>query len=125
MSSTKNSLVLNTSRYVHGGVSEVKNNRIEWWDRAVFAEDPTDLVYVVENIHEGRLDNISAIFFGEPRYWWLIAQFNNILDPATEIVAGRALRIPTRERLQLMLTGRQGGIASTRTEIPSIPPVVI
>lgn len=121
----KHSLLLNTSRYVHGGVSETQNDRIEWWERTVFQRDETDRVYVVENIYEGRLDNISNAFYGEPRYWWVIAQFNNILDPSTEIVAGRALLIPTRERLQMMMTGRQGGTASTRTEIPSIPPVVI
>lgn len=122
---TKNSLVLNTSRYVHGGVTETKNNRIEWWDRAVFQDDPSDQVFVVDNQYAGRLDNIAAVFYGEPRYWWVIAQFNNILDPSTEVIPGRALRLPTRDRLQLMLTGRQGGINSTRNEIPSIPPVVI
>lgn len=121
----QNSLFLNTSRYVQGGVTETQNSRLEWWERSVFSRDATDRIYIVENIYEGRLDNISAVFYGEPRYWWVIAQMNNILDPASEIIAGRALIIPTKERLHLMLTGRQGGAASTRTEIPSIPPVVI
>jgi hypothetical protein len=121
----KNSLLLNTSRYVQGGVSETQNVRIEWWERSVFAKDPSDRVYVVEPIYEGRLDNISNAFYGDPRYWWVLAQFNNILDPASEVVAGRALLIPTKDRLSLMLTGRQGGVASTRTEVPSIPPVII
>ena len=116
---------MNTSRYVQGGISETENDRIEWWERTIFAKDPTDRVYVVEPIYEGRLDNISNAFYGEPRYWWVIAQFNNILDPSTEIITGRTLLIPTKDRLMLMLTGRQGGVASTRTEIPSIPPVII
>lgn len=120
-----NSLYLSTSRYVQGGTSETQNNRIEWWERAVFPQDPTDIVYTVESFYEGRLDNIAAAFYGEPRYWWFIAQYNKILDPATEIVAGRVLLIPTKERFQLMLTGRQGGTASTRTQVPSIPPVVV
>lgn len=121
----QNSLFNNTSRYVQGGVTETQNARLEWWERTIFPRDPSDRVYIVENIYEGRLDNISAVFFGEPRYWWVIAQLNNILDPVSEIVPGRSLIIPTKERLHLMLTGRQGGVDSTRTEIPSIPPVVI
>lgn len=125
MKNNSNSLFLNTSRYVQGGTAETKNDRIEWWDRAVFAKDPSDIIYTVENIYEGRLDYISFVFYNEPRYWWFIAQYNDILNPAAEIVAGRVLLIPTRERLQLMLLGRQGGLASTRTEVPSIPPVVI
>ncbi len=120
-----NSTLLNTSRYVHGGGTELQNNRLEWWERVVFQKDPSDIVYVVENIYEGRLDNISYVFYNEPRYWWFIAQYNNILDPMTEIVAGKTLLIPTKDRLQILLTGRQGGLASTRTEIPSVPPVVI
>jgi len=121
----KNSLLLNTSRYVQGGVSETQNDRIEWWERTIFIKDPTDRVYVVEQIYEGRLDNISNAFYGEPRYWWIIAQFNNILDPSTEIITGRILLIPTKDRLMMMLSGRQGGISSARTEVPSIPPVII
>lgn len=121
----KNSLFENTSRYVHGGVSETQNGRLEWWERTQFAEDATDQMYTVEKFYEGRLDLIASVFYNDPHYWWVIAQFNNILDPASEIVEGRILRLPTYARLSMMLTGKQGGVASKRINIPSIPPVVV
>lgn len=121
----QNSVQNGLSRYVHGGVTEVANDKLEWWDRATFRQDPSDRPYVVEKFYEGRLDLIAAVFYNEPRLWWFIAQFNNILDPATEIVAGRILLIPTKERLDLMLTGRKGGFQSQRELVPTIPPVVV
>lgn len=113
------------SRYVHGGTTEVNNNKIEWWDRAIFRQDPSDKPYVVEKFYEGRLDLIASVFYNEPRLWWLIAQFNNILDPLTEVTAGRVLLIPTKERIDVMLVGRKGGFPSQRELFPTIPPVVI
>ena len=120
-----NSLLNTSSRYVQGGVSETQDNKIEWWERTIFKKDPSDQIYVIENIYQGRLDSISAVFYGDPRFWWFLAQYNNVLDPASEILPGRILLIPTKDRLQLMLTGRIGGISSTRVEVPSIPPIVI
>ncbi len=120
-----NSLFSNTSRYVHGGVSETQNKRIEWWERTIFPSDLTDTVYTVENVYEGRLDLISAVFYGETRYWWLIAQYNNILDPFSEVMPGRKLLIPTKERLMIMLTGSQGGTQSQRELTPTVPSVIV
>lgn len=123
--SKTNSLFLNSSRYVHGGDSETANNRIEWWDRKNFVLDATDQVYVIENIYEGNPQAISTVFYGDPRFWWFICQYNNVLDPSLEITAGRVLYIPLKERMTLMMTGRTGGYDSTREFIPSIPPVVV
>lgn len=120
-----NSLLSKLSRYVHGGRTETANNRIEWWEKNNFSSDASDIVYVVENFYEGRIDLIAYAFYEEPRYWWVIAQYNNILDPATEITAGRTLLIPSKDRLPALLTGRLGGIASTREEVKSIKQVII
>lgn len=120
-----NSLFNSTSRFVHGGQTETQNRRIEWWERTIFQTDDSDSVYVVENNYEGRLDLIAAVFYGEPRYWWFIAQYNNVLDAFAEITAGTILYIPTKSRMMLMLSGTQGGIPSTREQVPSIPPVIV
>lgn len=122
---TDNSLYLNTSRYVHGGISETANGRIEWWDRNVYPNDSTDRTYVVESIYDGNPHGISTAFYGEPRYWWFICQYNNILDPVSEISGGRILLIPAKERMELMMTGKDGGVASQRELIPTVPPVVV
>ena len=121
----QNSLYNKYSRYVAGGVSEHDDGEIEWWERSIFSKDPTDTVYVVENFYSGRCDLIANAFYGESRYWWVIAQYNNILDPFTEIIPGRILLIPTKDRLALMLSTKQGGVESTRQPVNTISPIVI
>ena len=120
-----NSLYLSTSRYVHGGKTETANNFIEYWERNNFRRDKTDRAYIIENIYEGNPQTIATVFYGEPRYWWFICQFNNILYPVSEITAGRVIYIPTKDRMMLMLTGRQGGVPSMRELTPTIPPVIV
>lgn len=122
----KNSTLVKHSRYVAGGSTEVNKTALEWWERNVFLTDPTDFMYVVEDRFQGRLDLITAVHLGEEniRYWWVVAMLNNLLDPYTEVKTGRILRIPTKDRLQNMVTGKMGGVPSTR-EIPiSILPIV-
>ena len=120
-----NSLFNKYSRYVAGGVTETANGFIEWWERSNFEQDESDIIYTVENFYEGRLDLISAVFYNEPRWWWVIAQYNNILDPFSEIVAGRILLIPAKSRLPLMLSNKQGGVASQKQPINTISPIVV
>ncbi len=121
-----NSTLVKGSRYVSGGTTEVNKTALEWWERAVFEIDPTDTQYVVERRFEGRLDLITAVYLGEQnvRYWWVVAMLNNVLDPYTEVITGRIIRIPTKERLQNMLSGKLGGVPSTREVPTSILPIV-
>jgi hypothetical protein len=113
-----------TSRYVSGGISEVNSRAIEWWERSVIPLAGDDTTYVVEKRFEGRLDLITAVYLGEPRYWWVVAQYNNILDPVEEIREGVIIRIPSSDRIKSLLTGKLGGVPSQR-EVPiSILPIV-
>lgn len=121
----QNSLFNRYSRYVGGGATETANGRLEWWERGTLPRSDSDTVYTVENFYDGRLDMIAAVFYNEPRYWWVLAQYNNILDPVVECTAGRIILIPSKERLPLMLSTRQGGNASTKQAINTISPVVI
>jgi hypothetical protein len=120
-----NSTNVSTSRYVAGGATEVNSTRLEWWERSTFQADPTDITYVVEQVFEGRLDNIAQMFLGDSRLWWFIAQYNGLLDPWLETAVGRVLYIPTTSRAQSLLQGQLGGYPSTRT-VPTnfIVPVV-
>lgn len=120
-----NSVYNRYSRFVHGGTTEVRDGRLEIHDRSVFPTDETDMVYAIERQFSGRPDMIASLFYNEPRYWWVIAQHNNILDPFSEMVTGRLIFIPTKERLMTMLAGRQGGIDSKRDQVPLIPPIII
>jgi hypothetical protein len=120
----KNSTLVRTSRYVSGGISEVNSRAIEWWERSVIPLAGDDTTYVVEKRFEGRLDLITAVYLGEPRYWWVVAQYNNILDPVEEIREGVIIRIPSSDRIKSLLTGKLGGVPSQR-EVPiSILPIV-
>ena len=119
-----NSLFNKFSRYVAGGRTETADGRIEWWERGSLAGSDTDKVYVVENFYEGRLDLISTVFYSEPRWWWLLAQYNNILDPFSEIVTGRVLLIPNKDRLSLLISTTQGGYPSLREPVSTISPII-
>lgn len=125
MPANTNSLYLKLSRYVQGGTTETANDRIEWWERKVLPNDPSDTMFFIDSTYEGNPQKIAAVFYGEPRLWWLICQYNSILDPIGEITSGAVILIPTKDRVQLMLTGKEGGFDSTRELIPTIPPVVV
>jgi len=119
-----NSLYNKYSRYVAGGTTESANSMIEWWERGIFPRDPSDIVYTVQNFYTGRPDLISNVFYNDVRYAWVICQYNNIIDPFGEIVAGRILLIPTIARLPLILLTKQGGINSTREQVNLISPII-
>ena len=40
------------------------------------------------------LDSLSMQFYGSPTYWWIIADFNRIIDPMIKLYAGDTLKIP-------------------------------
>ena len=71
------------------------------------------------------MDLIASVFYNEPRYWWVIAQYNNILDPFTETTAGRVLLIPSKSRLPLILGTALGGIPSQKQPVNTISPIII
>jgi hypothetical protein len=121
----KNSTLLKTSRYVAGGQTEVNSERLEWWERTIFPLDASDQIFTIDKTTEGRLDLIAHAFLSDSNLWWVIAQYNAILDPFGEITIGRTLRIPTPARIQNMLTGKLGGYESKR-EVPlaNITPIV-
>lgn len=122
----RNSVFNKNSRYVSGGITEINQTALEWWERINFSTDPSDSIYVVEKKFEGRLDLITAVYLGEKfvANWWIIAMINNILDPYTEIYEGRVLYIPTRERAAAIISGQLGGVPSTREVPTSVLPIV-
>lgn len=120
-----NSVYTKNSRYVHGGNTEVDGKFIQWWDRKKFPYDNSDVFYTLEKTYEGRPDKLASIFYQDSSVWWLILQYNNILDLNDEFVAGVVLRMPTKDRLQKdLLTGKSGGVPSTKIQPTIIGPIV-
>lgn len=52
-----------------------------------------DAVFIVDIETTNRLDIVSQYCYSTPKYWWVIAQANYIIDPF-DVPFGTALRIP-------------------------------
>jgi hypothetical protein len=105
-------------RYVLGGSTEVSSFALEMWDAIQIQPDVSDFVYFVEKKYEGRPEMLGYVFYGDPGLWWVICQYNNILDPMVELIEGKPLLIPTFERVQSQVLANStkiGGTSSTRT----------
>jgi len=108
--SNKKSTDNRNSRYVQGGTTEIYNNRLGWWEKRVFPRQDDDIRLVVFDIEASRPDLIANRIYGKAIYAWVVLQYNNIVDPEQELVAGKELFLPTQERLILdIITKPTGG----------------
>lgn len=52
--------------------------------------------YVAHKVIRGdTLDNLALYYYNNPTYYWVIADFNSISDPYSELKIGTTLKIPT------------------------------
>lgn len=63
-------------------------------------EHETDFFHVITDTDSKRIDLIAWKYYRDVSLWWVIAEFNNIINPL-EIPVGTTLRIPTYERIQM------------------------
>jgi hypothetical protein len=66
------------------------------FDRLIQNLDTT-YVYEIGYVPEGyqhRPDLISNVFYGTPKYWWLLMLVNNITDPFEGFYVGQKIMIP-------------------------------
>jgi len=109
----KSSVQQKTSRYVLGGTTEVSPRLLEWWTKNPLSLDSTDVIYILEKKFEGRPDLLAHSFYGDPYLWWVICQYNAVLDFNSEFVEGLVLRIPTQSRVLSQISpNKLGGIPS-------------
>jgi nucleoid-associated protein YgaU len=79
----------------------VKENGTEYYDiiEPVNSEfRSNDILY---NINNG--DTLRSISFGlyvDARYWWIIADFNNVINPFEQLKVGIQLRCPSLKRIK-------------------------
>jgi hypothetical protein len=109
-----NSLLDKNSRYACGGTTEREDIGLGWWERKQYRFSETDTMITVTGKHVHRIDLLAYDFLGNSKLWWVIAQYNSIIDPHSEIVEGKYLRIPSTAAIQLMIAPKTGGIASQR-----------
>ena len=109
----KNSVEKKVSRYVIGGKTEVSPGFLEWWNKNLLPNDDTDVIYILEKKFEQRPDLLAYSFYGDPFLWWVICQYNTILDFNSEFVEGVILRVPTLTRVNALISpNKTGGIKS-------------
>lgn len=119
-----NSVLNRTSRYVSGGTTEISDTAIEWFERTSIPFAADDTVFVITESLQGRLDMVAKIFLDDPKLWWVIAMHNNILDVNFEVSTGVIISIPSKERVNALLSGKVGGVPSTRVLRPGVQPIV-
>lgn len=67
-------------KYVYGTTSQLN-------------QDITYILYEVKA--RDTLDSIALDYYNNPTFFWIIADFNQIQDPYTELVEGTQIKIPT------------------------------
>ncbi len=98
------------SRYVQGGTADIYSNRIGWWERRILERQDDDIRIIIKSTEGQRPDLISHRVYGKATYSWLVLQYNNIVDPVTEMIPGKELFLPTQVRLALdIITKPPGG----------------
>lgn len=99
------------SRYVQGGLTEVYPDRIGWWDRYNFPTDVTDFEFTIPIKYHMRPDLLAFDLYGRSDYWYIVLQYNNIVDLTEEFVAGKQLILPSQHRVMMnMLNNKPGGV---------------
>jgi nucleoid-associated protein YgaU len=64
--------------------------------------DSTDDVYYTVQTGDD-VTRVASKALGDPRYWWVVADFNDLLDPFADLVPGTQLRVPSLQRLHMQV----------------------
>lgn len=84
------------SRYTYNGKLDDQNGpKLGWWSREKVKVSDEDILYTVQPSE--TLLSIAYLAYEDVSLWWKIAMRNNIIDPTTEIYAGRAIYIPPKD----------------------------
>lgn len=112
---------MSKTRYEYGGRTETSDRFYEWWERRNFSIDPgSDFAYTIPDAFDRRPDLVSTAIYGSPEYAWFILQFNKIIDPTEEFVAGANLLLPTESRMNQLLSTKTPPVRSTREFTPGV-----
>ena len=89
-------------------IQDEDNNKIhhESWNQQAIKLSTEDQYFTVTNYEKDRLDIIANKYYGTPRFWWVIAIANYLMDPF-DVPVGTVLRIPPKENLYM-----SGGVLS-------------
>lgn len=57
-------------------------------------------------VQNDTLDTLALYYYGNPTYYWIIADFNDIQDPYKPLTIGETLKIPTFSNISFNLQER-------------------
>lgn len=99
--SNKSSVLKRRSRYIQGGDTVVNKKKLGWWERFtdIPRDDVTDVEIYIEPKYAGRADIIAYSVYGDPTLEWIVLQYNNIVDTVEELVVGKTITVPSRDRV--------------------------
>lgn len=102
----KNSLSKKNTRMLNGGETNIKGDKLGWWERKPLEKDPaTDRVIRITNSYEKRPDLVSFDYLGTTQLTWLVLQYNNIVDINEEFILGKEILLPQTDRARTELAG--------------------
>lgn len=94
-------------RYSYGGSTVDYGNRLGWWERNILPKSETDINVIITPKYAKRPDLVAYDMYGSPQLQWLVLQYNNIIDVSTEMMEGKTLVLPTKERVLTELLSKR------------------
>lgn len=99
-----------TSRYVQGGVTDVYNNRLGWWEAFTISPAADDISLTLDSKYNTRPDLLAYDMYGKSILMWIVLQYNNIVDINEEFITGATITIPSKSRVfSSILVNHEGG----------------
>ena len=62
---------------------------------------------IVDASNEANLPGIAETYFGDQSLWWLILDYNGLIDPIQDIKVGTRLLLPERRSIIAFLEARE------------------
>lgn len=62
-------------------------------------------LYTVTDADIGRIDLLAWRFYRDVTWWWIIARYNGLCNPLTDLVSGAVLKIPRKQFVLEFLGG--------------------
>lgn len=101
----KSSLKKSRSRMLNGGETEIKGNKLGWWERKHLPkEGATDIEVKIDEEYVGRPDLVAFDFLGTTRLMWLVLQYNDIVDINEEFALGKIIVVPSPTRANTLFS---------------------
>jgi len=74
-------------------------------------------IAIITSVEENRSDIISKKYYGTEELWWIICQFNGVVNPLEDLYVGLEIKIPKYQELIIYL---QNSVNKTNSRIGTI-----